>query len=128
MGEDQRTLTADQTMLEKTEWALRDIPDESYDARVALNTIEDPATRAALPTHKGYGTETWESDPDFRTQHFSQRYSRLLYSLYWADQRIFQERFVTAEGLRLMASRYTAAEDQSLRAVFDVPLPPKLTD
>ncbi|GLY91432.1 hypothetical protein [Actinoallomurus iriomotensis] len=128
MGEDQRTLTADQTMLGKTEWTLRETPDDAYDAHVALTVIEFPATRAGLPTHKGYGTETWESDPDFRTQHFSQRYSRLLYSLYWADQRISQERFITADSLRLMGSRYTAAEDQSLRAVFDVPLPPKLTD
>lgn len=61
-------------------------------------------------------------------RHFSQRYSRLLYSLSWVDQRIFQERCITADGLRLMGSRYAATEDQSRRAVFGVAFPPKLTD
>jgi hypothetical protein len=115
-------------MLGKTEWALRDMPEGTDDAYTALGEIEAPSTRAGLPTESGYGTATWESDSDSRTQHFSQRYSRLLYSLYWADQRISQERLITAESLRLMGSRYAATEDQNQRAVFDVALPHKLTD
>jgi hypothetical protein len=127
MGVDQRTITADKAMLDKTIGALAQIPADPSNASMAKNDIEDPGTRLGVATEPGWGT-TWESDGDFRTQHFSQKYSRLLYSLHWADQRISGERGTTTRGVEKMATNYAAAEAENERAVFDVPLPPKLTD
>jgi hypothetical protein len=129
MGVDQRTITADKAMLDKTSWALARIPNDpsNLNGDVAKNDIEDPGTRLGVATEPGWGT-TWESDGDFRTQHFSQKYSRLLYSLFWADQRIFWEQNTTATSVEKMAANYAATEAENERAVFDVQLPPKLTD
>jgi hypothetical protein len=126
MGVDKRTITADKDMFDKTSWALGQTPDDPSNDFIAKNDIEDPGTRLGVATEPGWGT-SWESDGDFRTQHFSQKYSRLLYSLYWADQRVFGEQGATHRGVGKMAANYAAAESENERAVFDAPLPPKLT-
>jgi hypothetical protein len=128
MGVDKRTITADQTMFNRTIWTLTNMLPETPDlGGTAKSIIEDPGTRLGGIMAPGYGV-TWESDGDFRTQHFSQRYSRLLYSLFSADQRVAGERYFTGAGLGKMWDTYAATESENERAVFDVPLPPKLTD
>lgn len=131
MGVDKRTITADQDMFDKTISALSQTPDDPSNSYIAVDDIEDPRSRLGVFSstpriEPGWGT-TWESDGDFRTHDFSQKYSRLLYSLYWADQRIFGERRTATTGVKKMAANYAATEAENERAVFDVPLPPKLS-
>jgi len=125
MGVDRRTITADEDMFDKTISALSQTPADPSNAYIAKDDIEDPRTRLGVISEPEWGT-TWESDGDFRTHDFSQKYSRLLYSLYWADQRISGERRTATTGVKKMAANYAATEAENERAVFDVPLPPKL--
>jgi hypothetical protein len=56
MGADQRTITADKAMLDKTSWALSQIPADPSNASMAKNDIEDPGTRLGVATEPGWGT------------------------------------------------------------------------